>query len=152
MKRFVIACSLALAVSAISGQKASAWSKFNFNVGLNIGYEAAENSFLWGFFRNGPHPYAQAGGYGAHNNGGQVYGQGDTQYYNSQPATAGSSPSTLPTPTQSTPVQSLPINNGQTSPVTYTGTEQSSGTQQIGYYNYTWPAYNYYSPYYWYGK
>jgi hypothetical protein len=153
MKRFLIACSLALAVSAISGQKASAWTKWNFNIGLNISREAAENNFLWGFFRNGPHPYAQAtGGYGGQ--GGQMYGQNDQQYFSPMPApaSAGTNP-TLPAPVQSTPVQSLPYNNGQATPVMYSGTQQSNGTQQIGYYyNYTWPASNYYSPYYWYGN
>src|SRR4051812_21402178 len=85
MKRFLVACSLALALTALAEQKASAWSKFNFNVGLNVSYEAAETNFLWGAFRSGPHPFAQPGGevYGGGPHGG--YGG---QYYNPTPQAA----------------------------------------------------------------
>ena len=46
--------------------------------------------------------------------------------------------------------KALPASNGQTSPVMYGATQQGSGTQQIGYYN--WPTQNTYAPYYWYGN
>src|SRR5262245_18959597 len=83
MKRFLVLCSAALALMETTEQKASAWNKFNFNVGLNFGCENAENSLLWGLYRNGPHPYAQAagqvyGGYGPYGYGG--YGNGPYGY------------------------------------------------------------------------
>ena len=46
MKRFVMVCTLALAVMALSQQKASAWKKFGFNIGLNLNMELADNSTL----------------------------------------------------------------------------------------------------------
>jgi hypothetical protein len=39
MKRMCVAAALALALAAVSGPKASAWCKFNFGVGMNIGLE-----------------------------------------------------------------------------------------------------------------
>jgi hypothetical protein len=162
MKRFLIACSLSLALIATSNQKASAWKKWNFNVGLNLSHEAAENNLLWGLYRNGPHPFAQQGAQGGYGQGG--YGQGGPGYgvpgaygqagfdpsggygmpgYNQMPSATGAAPATLPAPVQSTPVQSLPSGNSQTSPVSY------NVPQQAGY-NYNWPTSNYYAPYYWY--
>ena len=70
MKHFLVACSAALALMATTEQKASAWSKWNFNIGMNISHEAAENNCLWGLFRNGPYPFAGGGG----GFGGPAYG------------------------------------------------------------------------------
>ncbi len=138
MKRFLFACTLALSVMAIAEQKASAWSKFNFNVGLNLSREASDNSAFFGLIRNGPAPYAQGaqgggyegGGYGGGQGGGQ--GGGVHQYYN-------------PMPTTAMPAQSVPAQSALT-----------SSTQQIGYYNYNYqyyPTTGYYAaPSYWYGN
>ena len=63
MKRFVTMCAVALALLAFESRQASAWSKFGFSVGMNIGYEKADNNFGWGLYRSGPHPFAQGGGY-----------------------------------------------------------------------------------------
>lgn len=141
MKRFLVACSLALALTALAEQKASAWSKFNFNVGLNISREAAENNFLWGLYRNGPHPFAQGGGEG-YGYGGAGQGGFGGQYYNAMPQAG--APATLPAPMQSAPAQmSAPA---QTAPV------GRASTQQIGYYNW-YPSTGYYTvPSYWYGN
>ena len=38
MKRFLVLCAAALAVTAVSEQKASAWCKFNFSIGMNLLY------------------------------------------------------------------------------------------------------------------
>src|SRR5262245_65611734 len=77
MKRFLVACSMALATMAVSNQRASAWHKCSFNIGLNIACEGAENNLLWGLYRNGPHPFAQAqGGYGGGGYGGGYGGPG----------------------------------------------------------------------------
>src|SRR5262245_21970186 len=70
MKRFLVASILALGLMAWSPNEASAWSKFNFNIGLNISYEAADTNFLWGLFRSGPHPFAGQPGYFEGQNGG----------------------------------------------------------------------------------
>lgn len=165
MKRYLLACSLALAFTAVTTEKASAWNKFNFNIGMNIACEGAENNLLWGLFRNGPHPFAQAqawgggqggqGGQGGYGGPGGYGGYGADQgggnpYFNPMPATAGPAPGMMPAPVHSTPVQALPANNGQTTPVMYGATPQTTGTQQIGYYG--WPTTNSYAPYYWYGN
>jgi hypothetical protein len=49
MKRLLVAAVLAAALTAGSAQKASAWCKFNFGVGLNIGLETggAKRSWVW---------------------------------------------------------------------------------------------------------
>ncbi len=154
MKRFLVACTLALALMANAQQKASAWSKFNFNVGLNISREASDNNFLFGLYRNGPHPNAQGGngggggggydGYGSAGGAGAGTGYGaGNPYFNQMPA-AGAMP-TLPAPGQSVPAQTAPV-------------MQQSNTQQIGYYNYYRnagyaPSTGYYAvPSYWYGN
>jgi hypothetical protein len=114
MKRFLMGCTLAVALLAMSEQKASAWSKFNFGVGLNIGWEKADNSWLWGFYRNGPVPGSDGHGVastitwegkGSHSqyqggNGG--YFQGDV----GSPATT--MPYAPPTPTLPAPANSAP--------------------------------------------
>jgi hypothetical protein len=155
MKRFLVACSLALAVVSMADQKAMAWKKFNFNIGMNISSEAAENNFLWGAFRNGPHPFAQGGhggGYGAGGYGPGGYGPGGyggadpLQYYN--PLPQGGAPNNLPFPQQSTPAQNSP--SGQQ------GTGAAQGTQRVGYSYYNSYPYNstgyYQVPSYWYGN
>lgn len=145
MKRFLIACSLALAVSTVAEQKAMAWKKFNFNVGMNISSESAENNFMWGLFRNGPHPFAQQGqqnpyGGGGYGGGGYGGGQDPFQYYNPMPTQA---PNTLPAPMQSAPAQNMP--SGQ-------GINNNQGTQRVGYYNYPYSNGYYQVPSYWYGN
>jgi hypothetical protein len=49
MKKMMVAALLALAVTASARQEASAWSKFNFGVGLNLSYETTGSCFGWGF-------------------------------------------------------------------------------------------------------
>src|SRR5207253_3019959 len=60
MKKFFVICGLALALSAVSQQQASAWHKFCFSVGLNVSWEAANNSYFCGRIISGPAPYAYA--------------------------------------------------------------------------------------------
>src|SRR5262245_14538063 len=96
MKRFLILSSAALALLATTEQMASAWSKFNVNIAMNIAMEGAENNFLWGFFRNGPHPFAQSGGFpGYYGQGG--YGDAPSPYPYYNPHGTNSNP-TLPAP------------------------------------------------------
>jgi hypothetical protein len=54
MKKLLAMSVLALAAVAVSGRPAQAWSNWKFNVGLNLQYQGADNSVLWGLFRGGP--------------------------------------------------------------------------------------------------
>ena len=51
MKKMLLVTLLGLGLVLTSGQRASAWSKSNFGVGLNIGYEGGGNSVFWGMFK-----------------------------------------------------------------------------------------------------
>lgn len=88
MKKFMMAGVLALGVALLAQQPASAWSKWNFSVGLNFSYEGANNSYLWGAVRGGQVPgYPTDVGHGFYNQGGGTvydqgyYGQGDAHGY-----------------------------------------------------------------------
>jgi hypothetical protein len=56
MKRMTIGAVLALALICCSQQRASAWVKSNFNVGLNWTLEGGGNCFIWGLWRSSPYP------------------------------------------------------------------------------------------------
>jgi hypothetical protein len=56
MKRMAILSLLALSVILASEQRASAWCRFKFGIGLNISYEGSGNTFLWGLCKGGPNP------------------------------------------------------------------------------------------------
>src|SRR5690349_719163 len=66
MKRLFPITVLAIGLLLGSQQQASAWSKFNFGVGFNIGFQGGGNSVLWGMFRGAQVPDAYNGGYGDH--------------------------------------------------------------------------------------
>lgn len=63
MKKMMVAAALALAVTASARQEASAWSRFNFGVGLNLSYESTGACFNWGGITCLPNPAPC--GYGA---------------------------------------------------------------------------------------
>jgi len=145
MKRFLATIVAALAILAISQNKASAWSKCNFNIGLHFSREAADNSFLWGLYRSGPHPFAS--GPSSVMSGHGYVPDNPYQYYNPYPAAGGPATSpTLPAPAQSVPQAAAGTQyNGQ------------NGTQPVGYWNsnyqYVTPANsNWTPPSYWYDK
>lgn len=56
MKRIATLSIFALALVALTEQKAQAWKKWGFNMGLSVNGESGDNSCLWGAFRNGPVP------------------------------------------------------------------------------------------------
>lgn len=56
MKKFLVIGLLALGLTALSQQQASAWYRINFSAGLNFSFESGNNSFLWGLFTNGQSP------------------------------------------------------------------------------------------------
>ena len=61
MKKMLLTALLGLGLVLASGSPASAWSKFNFGVGFNIGYEGGGNSVLWGLCKGENVPYAHGG-------------------------------------------------------------------------------------------
>jgi hypothetical protein len=69
MKRPLIAMVLALAVACVIQQEASAWCKFNFSAGVNIGLETGGRYVKRGGYErySFPPPYAQNyGGFGGY--------------------------------------------------------------------------------------
>jgi hypothetical protein len=66
MKKMIAAGLLAIGCLAASEQQASAWLNSKFSVGLNWDLQSANNSVLWGMWRNGqiPAPGPDAGMYG----------------------------------------------------------------------------------------
>jgi hypothetical protein len=63
MKKFLMLNVLALALVAVSSQPASAWCKFNFGIGANIGWTTGGNCLLWGAAK-GQQPPPPCGPYG----------------------------------------------------------------------------------------
>jgi hypothetical protein len=140
MKKFLVICGLALALSALSREQASAWHKFNFNVGLNISWEAANNCYFCGLFTSGPAPYGYApydGGFGypafppAH---------GFDGYHAAAPA-APAAPQAVAQPAAQ-PAAQGPVRQAQYS------------WGQVGYYPTSYSGYGYGTsvPSYWYGN
>jgi len=51
MKKMLLTALLGLGLVLVSGSRASAWSKFNWGAGFNVGWEGGGNSVLWGLFK-----------------------------------------------------------------------------------------------------
>jgi hypothetical protein len=147
MKRILCATMVAFGLLLTSSQQASAWSKFNFGVGLNVGWEGGGNSILWGVMKGGPSPGQMSdgaypsypGGLGAMptaqmGNPG-LYSAGYTPYAQSAPMMPMQQPAPMP------PVQSMPQ------------MPRASETQPVGYFTYPaysqYPVYAPYPQYYW---
>jgi len=64
MKKMMLVALLGLGLVLTSGQRASAWSKVNFGVGLNLGWEGGGNNLLFGLFRGAQPPAGMYGGDG----------------------------------------------------------------------------------------
>jgi hypothetical protein len=56
MKQILTAALLTLGLAATVPQQAQAWSKFNFGVGLNLGWQGGGNSAFWGLVKGSPMP------------------------------------------------------------------------------------------------
>src|SRR5436190_14703955 len=81
MKRILTAGILALTLTAMAEQEASAWVNNKFGIGLNWNWQSGGNNFLWGLFRNGqpPGPGCDAPcgpGFGGPGFGGPGFGPG----------------------------------------------------------------------------
>jgi hypothetical protein len=161
MLRMLSAAIAALCVALVTGQEASAWCKFNFGVGMNVGYEGGGNSILWGAFSGGPPPGAGYDGFGP------AYGGGHHQGY------AGGYPMGYAAGKIDPQMGGYPLPVGALAPVTTSPRPmpqvmpRASDTQPVGYstypqydynypqYDYNYPQYdyNYYSPWpLWYGQ
>ncbi len=64
MKKILTMALAALSLLAITEQQAKAWSKYNFGVGLNLGWEGAGNSVFMGMFKGQAAPGTDGAGYG----------------------------------------------------------------------------------------
>ena len=51
MKKMLLTALLGLGLVLVSGSPASAWSKFNWGAGFNVGWEGGGNSVLFGLFK-----------------------------------------------------------------------------------------------------
>jgi len=56
MKKILAATLLALGLLAAGQQQAQAWSKINFGVGLNFGWQGGGNSAFWGLVKGAQMP------------------------------------------------------------------------------------------------
>lgn len=54
MNHKVLTALVAVACVLAPTQQASAWSRFRFNISMNISWEGANNSWLWGLIKSGP--------------------------------------------------------------------------------------------------
>jgi hypothetical protein len=145
MKRLSYIALLAVGLVLASQQQASAWSKFNFGVGLNIGWEGGGNSVLWGALKGAPSPGGFDGGYpgfpgGGFNNMPPAHaGLGSDQQF----PTAGYSPYQPPSPMMAMP---SPAPMPQIAPMPQM---PRADTQPVGYFTYpTYPNYYPYPQYY----
>ncbi len=153
MKRLAIAGVLALALVACSQQRASAWCKFNFSVGLNLSFESSGFCFSSCCnFYSPPCPYGGAGfsGFGGFDGGYPAYGyDGLAASPSYAPAAAPASTFTAPKPT---PASGAPA-SGATSYAGYQPVSYSYYGQ--GGYNYGYGGYGpgaYQTPSYWYDR
>jgi hypothetical protein len=56
VKKILVLGVMAVALLAVSQQRASAWIKCNFSIGLNFSFESGNNCWFWGLFQNGQAP------------------------------------------------------------------------------------------------
>jgi hypothetical protein len=150
VKKFLIMGALALGLVAMPRQEASAWVKCNFSVGLNWSWESANNSALWGLWRNGQVPGYPSDAWccspGSGSWGSGLYGMGAFPGYGpyggdpgygrdpgyGPPPHNGAPPYTAPAPTPApTPA---PKNNDNTPPPQASGWYGNSAYQAVGYY------------------
>jgi hypothetical protein len=115
---------VALALLLTAQQQASAWSKYNFGVGLNVGWEGGGNSVLWGVLNGGPSPGQADGGF----SGGYP---GDSGMIPNFPAPMAPPP---PPPPPPPPAKPMPTGN-------------PGVAQPVGYFPYADPAVGYYPAY-----
>lgn len=112
MKKFFMMGVLATAIAVLSQQQASAWTNFKFGVGLNLGYQAGGNNFLWGAWRNGQPPAPDCAPYGCP--GGMPFAPPPHAYQTGTPM-----PNYAYQPPQQVPNYGYPAQPNQTTPANY---------------------------------
>jgi hypothetical protein len=135
MKKLFLACALALAVTAASQQRASAWSEFKFSWGFDICWRGGGNCWSWTpALSHYSAPYPGCGFDGGHD--GFVGGVFQNYPY-AGVASSWQAPAPQAAPASATAQQSY-------SPY------YNTGYQPVGY---SYPGYSQYqSPSYWYGR
>jgi hypothetical protein len=140
MKRFLVLTVLALGVTVLSQRPAAAWSNFRFSVGLNLGWQGGNNSYLCGLFRSGPAPapwavYPGGPGYPP------PAANGFNPYFES-PYAQGKAPAGMPGPASAT-AQTPPV-APPAPPATPSAPPQATATpfQPVGYF----PSTSLYNP------
>jgi hypothetical protein len=140
VKKIVAFGLAALALVLVTQQHASAYKKCTFGVGLNLCWEGANNSILWGVAKGGPGPWGD-GGYGGYPGAGpaitpapHAYGPSGFDPSYASPMT----PEMLQSPAMATPPpRRMP--------------QAPESAQPVGYFPYADPAMGYYPPNYGYG-
>lgn len=151
MKKILIASVVALTLTT-AHQKAHAWSKYNFGVGMNVGWEGGGNTVLWGLFKGQNVPGApdvgtQGGGFPGQKSGGFPgnYGYDPYQFNPAMSPVPGGEPPLAPTNLEKvappTPLKPAAYNSYQPGTGYYPGYANSPMVPQYpgytGYPDYT---------------
>jgi hypothetical protein len=142
MKKFLVTCGLALALTALSRDQASAYHRFNFSVGMNISWEAANNSYFCGRIISGPGPFVPGGfGFPPAYAPPEAWAPAPINGYDGYTAAlpVQSAPASTPAPAAQSPVQQAHYTWGQ------------AASYPQNYYPYANYGYGYSVPSYWYG-
>jgi hypothetical protein len=159
MKKLLSLGLLTVCALAISENQAHAWVNCKFSIGLNWHLQSANNSTLWGLWKNGQVPGPEAfGGGGQYGTVpfGQNPGGGAFPFYGSAPQAA---PQGYPTETTPPPVQTTQQQAYYGMPQNYSYNPYQAVSYQPNAYSYPsnyYPIYNQYygyqyqAPSYWY--
>jgi hypothetical protein len=134
MKRTIVAMALAVGVVAASQQQASAWCKFNFGVGLNLGWECGGKCKTWTYNRVDENH----AGWCASSSAGPV----NPQFHGPACAAPATNYAPAPAPAPETKQAAAPVQA-----VSYTAADYNYNYNYGYNYNYDYAA----AGYYWYG-
>ena len=150
MKRLAIAGVLALWLLACSQQRASAWSKFNFNIGMNICWERSGGCWSFCCSHSSPPCPSYAPGFSGWGGFPAYDGHDGLAAYPAYAPAATTAPSSTFTAPKPTPASSTPSS----------GASSYYGTQPVSYSYYGQGGYGYggygpapyQAPSYWYDR
>jgi len=150
VKKIVAFGLAALALVMMSQQQASAYKKLNFGVGLNLGWEGANNSVLWGVLKGGPGP-GMDGGYGYGGDHGFVPGDQSFAPVPQAFGPGGFGPGGFDPSYASPMAPTMPPSPELATPPARRMPQAPGSAQPVGYFPYADPALGYYPPTYAYG-